>query len=126
MSTALDTPVTTTTTGAAPATRAERRAQEEAAALASSKPAIKAAKTARRAATKTAKKEARAARKETLKLPNPYQAGDRARYTQADGTNFAVGEITKVSGRDVYLQYAPGVGFRLDHLDPGLSKVGLI
>ena len=115
MSTALDTPVTTTPTGAAPATRAERRAQEEAAALASSKPA-----------TKAAKKEARAARKEALKLPNPYKAGDRARYTQADGTNFAVGEITKVSGRDVYLQYAPGVGFRLDHLDPGLRKIGLI
>ena len=126
MSTVLDTPVTTTTTGAAPATRAERRAQEEAAALASSKPAIKAAKATRRAAKKAAKKESRAARREALKLPNPYKAGDRARYTQADGTNFAVGEITKVSGRDVYLQYAPGVGFRLDHLDPGLSKVGLI
>ena len=54
MSTALDTPATTAIAGAAPATRAERRAQEEAAALASSKPAIKAAKARRPAMSRPA------------------------------------------------------------------------
>lgn len=119
MTTTTERPSTRTTTGSsleigAPTTRAERRAAEKA---------------AQRTGSKNAKQQAKAARKEARKAPNPYKTGDHVRYdTVYDGhrVSYTGGKVTKAPGREVVVEFASGIDFRLDHRDPGLTKTRLI
>lgn len=100
--------------GAQPASRAERRAAEKA---------------AQQRRTKAADKQAKADRKAARKAPNAYQVGDHARYDTVYGghrVSYTGGKITKVAGRQVVVEFAPGIDFLLDHRDTGLQKTQLV
>lgn len=71
---------------------------------------------------KAAKKARRIAKRAAKNAPNPYTVGDHVRYIARGGENFSGGKVTAVKSRDVVVEYASGIDFRLDHRDPGLSK----